>query len=189
MATVPSSLVWPWWWGFLLIHHFDGLCHQSSKRFVYISPGPLCSQEKRDLPPLFAYGLTDECFAFNLVAVKGNEDGSPEEDQTINLISMLDRSISSSLGCYLGIFLQLVPGPCFLYPYGHVPWHRVKLCGFTDPCHGRHCLRSHICLFSTFIPFKLHIVLTNLTASISFTVLTRKKEARHEWFLGILPSC
>lgn len=131
-------------------------------------------------PPLFAYGLTDECFAFNLVAVKGNEDGSPEEDQTINLISMLDRSISSSLGCYLGIFLQLVPGPCFLYPYGHVPWHWVKLYGFTDPCHGRHCLRSHICLFSTFIPFKLHIVLTNLIASISFTVLTRKKEARHE---------
>lgn len=88
---------------------------------------------------------------------------------------MLDRSISSSLGCYLGIFLQLVPGPCFLYPYGHVPWHRVKLYGFTDPCHGRHCLRSHICLFSTFIPFKLHIVLTNLIASISFTVLTRKR--------------
>ena len=141
---------------------------------------PYVRKKSGIFPPLFAYGLTDECFAFNLVAVKGNEDGSPEEDQTINLISMLGRSISSSLGCYLGIFLQLVPGPCFLYPYGHVPWHRVKLCGFTDPCHGRHCLRSHICLFSTFIPFKLHIVLTNLTASISFTVLTRKKEARHE---------
>lgn len=96
---------------------------------------PYVRKKSGIFPPLFAYGLTDECFAFNLVAVKGNEDGSPEEDQTINLISMLDRSISSSLGCYLGIFLQLVPGPCFLYPYGHVPWHRVKLYGFTDPCH------------------------------------------------------
>lgn len=180
MATVPSSLV----------GHDDGASFLSIILTVFVTSlrnalftsvlAPYVRKKSGIFPPLFAYGLTDECFAFNLVAVKGNEDGSPEEDQTINLISMLDRSISSSLGCYLGIFLQLVPGPCFLYPYGHVPWHRVKLYGFTDPCHGRHCLRSHICLFSTFIPFKLHIVLTNLIASISFTVLTRKKEARHE---------
>ena len=129
---------------------------------------------------LFAYGLTDECFAVNLAAFEGNADWSPEEAQTINLISMLVWSLSSALGCYLGSFLHLnlalvsyILTTMFLGIWSNYMGSRALVtAGIASGLIS--------VFFSTFVPFKLHIVLASLTASIFLTILTRKKEARHE---------
>jgi 4-azaleucine resistance transporter AzlC len=140
---------------------------------------PYVRQYRDSFTTLFAYGLTDECFAVNLASYQHDKDWLPGEAMAINLLSMGTWALSNAIGCYLASFIHLnlalvsyILTAMFLGIWSNYMSSRsLVISGI-----GAGILSVFL---ATIVPYKLHIVLATLLISGAMAALSIKG-GRHD---------